>query len=77
LHETYPICGTPEFAADALAHAVEYTDCDGFHFRPAGGITDLEYLIQVTTKLIPVLQARGLVRLEYTGSTLRDHLFEF
>lgn len=75
LHETYPICGTPEHVADVLEQTVIDTDCDGFHFR--SGITDVDYLTQVTEKLIPVLQARGLTRSDYSGATLRDHLFEF
>jgi alkanesulfonate monooxygenase SsuD/methylene tetrahydromethanopterin reductase-like flavin-dependent oxidoreductase (luciferase family) len=75
LHETYPICGTPEHVADVLEQTVIDTDCDGFHFR--SGITDIDYLTQVTEKLIPVLQARGLTRSDYSGATLRDHLFEF
>jgi FMN-dependent oxidoreductase (nitrilotriacetate monooxygenase family) len=77
LYETYQICGTPAHVADVLEYTVEYTGCDGFHFRPARGITDIEYLLEVATKLIPVLQKRGLVRDEYRGATLRDHLFEF
>ena len=44
--------------------------------RPVGS-RDIEYLLEVATKLIPVLQQRGLVRDEYRGRTLRDHLFEF
>lgn len=60
-----------------LQHTVEYTRCDGFHFRPARGMTDIKYLLEVCTKLIPVLQKRGMMRDEYRGTTLRDHLFEF
>jgi FMN-dependent oxidoreductase (nitrilotriacetate monooxygenase family) len=77
LYETYEICGTPDHVADVLAHTAEYTDCDGFHFRPSQGITDIAYLLDVATKLIPVLQQRGLFRREYKGLTLRDHLFEY
>jgi alkanesulfonate monooxygenase SsuD/methylene tetrahydromethanopterin reductase-like flavin-dependent oxidoreductase (luciferase family) len=77
LYETYKICGTPDHVADVLEHTVAYTGCDGFHFRPSRGITDIEYLLEVCTKLIPVLQRRGLVRDEYRGKTLREHLFDF
>ncbi len=76
-YETYQICGTPEHVADVLEHTVDYTGCDGFHFRPSRGITDIEYLLEVATTLIPILQKRGMVRDEYRGTTLRDHLFEF
>ena len=77
LYETFEICGTPEHVADVLEHAVEFTGCDGFHFRPAQGLTDIAYLLEVATKLVPVLQRRGLFRREYRGQTLRDHLFEY
>ena len=59
LYETYKICGTPDHVADVLEHTVEYNGCDGFHFRPAGGLTDIKYLLEVSAKLIPVLQRRG------------------
>jgi len=77
MHETFPICGTPDHVADVLEQAVIDTDCDGFHFRPAHGFTDYAYCLQIMTKLIPVLQRRGLTRSEYTGATLRHHLTEF
>ena len=77
LYETFQICGTPQHVADRLEHAVEYTGCDGFHFRSSRGITDIEYLLEIATKLVPVLQRRGLVRDEYSGATLRDNLFAF
>jgi alkanesulfonate monooxygenase SsuD/methylene tetrahydromethanopterin reductase-like flavin-dependent oxidoreductase (luciferase family) len=75
MHETFPICGTPEHVADVLEHAAQVGGADGFHFRGAFG--DLAYLTEVTTKLMPVLQRRGLARKEYSGQTLRNHLFEF
>ena len=77
MYETFPVCGTPDQVADALAHAADYTGCDGFHFRSSGGITDIAYLLDIATQLIPVLQRRGLVRQDYSGATLRHHLFEF
>jgi hypothetical protein len=40
-------------------------------------LQDYNYLVDITTKLVPVLQKRGLVRKEYSGKMLRDHLFEF
>jgi FMN-dependent oxidoreductase (nitrilotriacetate monooxygenase family) len=75
IRETYPICGTPEQVADVLEFTVRETDCDGFHFRAT--TLDYPYLLEVATKLVPVLQQRDLVRREYTGQTLRHHLSEF
>ena len=67
--------GTPEQIADILEHAWKEGGADGFHFRQM--LQDYGYLVDITTKLVPVLQKRGLVRKEYTGKMLRDHLFEF
>lgn len=75
IKETFPIHGTPEHIADVLEHAWKEGGADGFHFRQM--LQDYNYLVEISTKLIPVLQKRGLVRKEYTGQTMRDHLFEF
>ena len=73
--ETFAIHGTPTQVADILEQASVEGGGDGFHFRT--NIQDYNYLLEVTTKLVPELQRRGLVRTEYSGKTLRDHLFEF
>ena len=73
--ETFPICGTAEFVADAIEHAAREGGADGFHFRT--DFIDYNYLVDIATKLVPVLQSRGLARTEYSGTTLREHLFEF
>jgi FMN-dependent oxidoreductase (nitrilotriacetate monooxygenase family) len=75
MYETIPICGTPEHVADMLEQAASESDIDGFHFRSQA--LDYEYLFQVASELIPILQKRDLVRSDYGGSTLREHLFEF
>ena len=75
MHETFPICGTPEHVADIIEQTARDGGADGFHFRTAFG--DIQYLTEIATKLMPVLQRRGLARTEYGGTTLRDHLFEF
>jgi FMN-dependent oxidoreductase (nitrilotriacetate monooxygenase family) len=75
MHETLPIYGTPEHVADVLEQAATEGDIDAFHFRHIFG--SYEYLFEVATKLVPVLQKRGLVRKDYSGNTLRHHLFEF
>jgi FMN-dependent oxidoreductase (nitrilotriacetate monooxygenase family) len=75
LHETFPMCGTPQQVADMMEQAATEGGADGFHIRHL--MQDYNYLLEVATKLVPVLQDRGLVRRDYAGRTLRDHLFEF
>jgi FMN-dependent oxidoreductase (nitrilotriacetate monooxygenase family) len=75
LHETFRICGSYEHVADVLEDAAEKSGCDMFHFR--AGTLDYDYLADAAMKLVPVLQRRGLVRRDYAGTTLRDHLAEF
>lgn len=61
--------GTPEQVADALQHWFENGAADGFIINsllPDG----LQYF---TEHVVPLLQARGLTRREYPGSTLRDN----
>jgi hypothetical protein len=47
---------------------------DGFAIRQ--GIWP-GYIRPFVEKVIPLLQQRGAVRTEYTGTTLREHLREF
>jgi FMN-dependent oxidoreductase (nitrilotriacetate monooxygenase family) len=65
------IAGTGEQVADQLEALFEAGAADGFIISPAflPGAYD-EFVEQV----VPVLQARGLFRTEYEGTTLRDHL---
>ena len=45
--------------------------CDGFLIQPShlpGGLNDFVDLV------VPILQERGLMRTEYEGATLRDHM---
>ncbi|CAG9947615.1 unnamed protein product [Clonostachys rosea f. rosea IK726] len=63
--------GTPETVADGLEQWLVEGGADGFTvtfpFLPQG-------LDDVTEKLIPELQRRGIFRKDYTGTTLREHL---
>ncbi|KAK4464102.1 luciferase-like domain-containing protein [Cladorrhinum samala] len=63
--------GTPESIADEMAVWLAEEGADGFTvvspFLPEG-------LDDITGKLVPELQRRGLFRTEYEGSTLREHL---
>ena len=63
--------GTPETIADQMQVWLDEEACDGFTvtlpFLPQG-------LDDVTQRLVPELQRRGLFRKDYTGTTLREHL---
>jgi FMN-dependent oxidoreductase (nitrilotriacetate monooxygenase family) len=62
--------GSPSDIAEEMERWLEEEASDGFTctfpFLPQG-------LEEVTDRLIPELQRRGLFRKEYTGSTLREH----
>ncbi|EJJ24877.1 LLM class flavin-dependent oxidoreductase [Rhizobium sp. CF142] len=63
--------GTPESIADEMERWLDEEGSDGFNvvfpYLPEG-------LDDVTTRLVPELQRRGLFRREYEGTTLREHL---
>lgn len=63
--------GTPEQVADALDAFIQNDGADGVvlggHVTP-GGIDEF------VDKVVPLLQERGSLRTEYTGSTLRENL---
>jgi len=65
------IKGTPEHIVDHMQEWFDGGACDGFNIMPPylpGGMKDFVELI------VPELQRRGLLRCEYEGVTLRDHL---
>ncbi len=65
------VVGTPTSIADQLQHWFENEGADGFNIMSPwlpGGLDDFIELVQ------PELRRRGLVRSEYEGTTLRDHL---
>jgi FMN-dependent oxidoreductase (nitrilotriacetate monooxygenase family) len=63
--------GTPQSIADEMAVWLREEACDGFTvclpYLPQG-------LDDVTQRLVPELQRRGLFRKDYEGTTLREHL---
>ena len=64
------LCGTPKRIADTLEEWFVEEAADGFNVLPPyfpGALGDFVDLV------VPELQARGLFRREYTGTTLRDH----
>lgn len=67
-HRTF--AGTPEQIADELQLWFDSEAADGFNVMPPylpGGLEDF------TTRVVPILQERGLFRTEYTATTLRGH----
>ncbi|WP_142065692.1 LLM class flavin-dependent oxidoreductase [Brevibacillus sp. AG162] len=63
--------GTPEQIADAMEKWFTQGAADGFMFIAPILPHGLEVFVD---KVIPILQERGLYRLDYEGDTLRDHL---
>lgn len=59
--------GTPESVADDLVGWVERGAADGFNLHGFD-------LVPFVREVVPLLRARGVLRTEYTGSTLRDNL---
>ncbi|MET0186414.1 MAG: LLM class flavin-dependent oxidoreductase [Achromobacter sp.] len=65
------VVGTAHSIADQLQHWFENEAADGFNIMSPwlpGGLTDF------IEHVLPELRRRGLVRTDYSGTTLRDHL---
>ncbi|MCW2793160.1 MAG: class flavin-dependent oxidoreductase [Nocardioides sp.] len=62
--------GTPEQVADTIEEWFTTGAADGFNVMPAVLPSGLETFVD---HVVPVLQERGLFRLDYEGSTLREH----
>jgi FMN-dependent oxidoreductase (nitrilotriacetate monooxygenase family) len=63
--------GTPESIADKLQQWFEAGTGKGFNIIGDSGLSSLADFVE---QVVPILQKRGLLRTEYTGSTLREHL---
>lgn len=63
--------GTPEQMADLMIEWVGAGACDGFTIQPT---TLPDSLDRFVDHVVPILQARGVHRTEYAGSTLRENL---
>jgi len=61
--------GTPERVADELARTIDAAGGDGLR-PPAGHLAGLCRAFVET--VVPLLQQRGAVRTEYSGTTLRE-----
>ncbi|MEH2493245.1 LLM class flavin-dependent oxidoreductase [Bradyrhizobium sp. AZCC 2230] len=64
------IVGTPKQIADDIETWFKAGAADGFNLMPDVLPTGLETFVDT---VVPILQKRGLFRIEYTGTTLREH----
>jgi len=64
-------CGTPVQLADHMEAWIDAGACDGFTLQPAFMPTELELFC---AHVVPILQERGLLRQDYHGPMLRDHI---
>jgi FMN-dependent oxidoreductase (nitrilotriacetate monooxygenase family) len=65
------LVGTPALIADTLQAWFEAGAADGFNVMPPFFPGQFDAFVD---GVVPILQARGLFRIEYAGTTLRDHL---
>ncbi|GAA1723866.1 LLM class flavin-dependent oxidoreductase [Isoptericola hypogeus] len=65
------VAGTPEQVADTIEDWFVAGAADGFNVMPPALPAGLDAFVD---HVVPILQARGLFRTEYVGTTLRDHL---
>ena len=63
--------GTPEKMADMMIEWLDAGACDGFTLQPAFMPDALETFV---AEVVPILQARGRLRTQYPGTTLRETL---
>jgi len=66
--------GTPKSVADQMEEFIRTAGGDGFMLTAIHSPGAIEDFVD---EVVPILRARGLVRGEYTGRTLRDHLTQF
>ncbi|WP_241383676.1 LLM class flavin-dependent oxidoreductase [Rhodococcus sp. CH91] len=67
------LVGSPDTVADDLARWFDSGAADGFIILPADLPVGLNEFVD---EVVPRLQKRGLLRTEYAGRTLRDHIDE-
>ena len=69
--------GSPDRVAGRMEEVMQEVGGDGFLISTPYMRVNRRQVIEVTEGLVPALQRRGLVRREYTKSTLRETLREF
>jgi FMN-dependent oxidoreductase (nitrilotriacetate monooxygenase family) len=65
------LIGTPEQVADLIEHIWRETGCHAFNMTPTINPGSVEEFVD---QVVPILQARGIYRTEYTGKTFRENL---
>lgn len=73
-NDEFGLMGTPKHIAERLIAIMDEVGGDGFLIEGAGLTPYVDILVD---ELIPELQAAGVVRTEYAGTTLREVLHEF
>jgi alkanesulfonate monooxygenase SsuD/methylene tetrahydromethanopterin reductase-like flavin-dependent oxidoreductase (luciferase family) len=63
--------GTPMQLVGLLADCQRQKSCDGFNILPAVLPDDVDLLVG---SVAPIARQRGLVRTDYSGTTMREHL---
>ena len=67
----WTVVGTPDQVADEMQRWLRAGACDGFNILAPHHPGGLDAFVD---GVVPILQRRGLLRREYEGRTLRDHL---
>ena len=70
-HGKLTLVGSVSRIADTMQAWFDAYACDGFILQPSHMPANLD---EVATLLIPELQSRGLIRVGYAGTTLREHM---
>ena len=71
------LIGTPDEVAARMGEAIDEIGGDGFLISTPLQRISRRYINEICEGLVPALQARGLMRTEYTKPTLREALREF
>ena len=71
------LIGTPDEVAERMGAAMEAVGGDGYLISTPFQRISRRQINEVCEGLVPALQRRGLMRTEYTRSTLRENLREF
>lgn len=67
----WTVVGTPDQVADEMERWLQAGACDGFNILAPHHPGGLDAFVD---GVVPILQRRGLLRRDYEGHTLRDHL---
>jgi FMN-dependent oxidoreductase (nitrilotriacetate monooxygenase family) len=68
------LCGTPDSVARQMGELIDHSGANGFLI---GGPVTRHYISDIAEGLAPELRKLGLIRSEYTHSTLRENLMAF